>query len=49
VFVSGKSNRALVAFEKEFDEVLEAVPELPRELPKVAVQTVDIDTSAEHQ
>jgi cytochrome c biogenesis protein len=28
VFVSGRSNRATVAFEKEMDEMLEMVPEL---------------------
>ncbi len=28
VYVAGKSNRAVLGFEKELDEVLEAVPEL---------------------
>ncbi|KAG1655284.1 hypothetical protein FOA52_007980 [Chlamydomonas sp. UWO 241] len=29
VYVAGRSNRALIGFAKEFDEMLEAVPELP--------------------
>lgn len=29
VYVAGRSNRAVVGFEKELDEVLESVPELP--------------------
>jgi cytochrome c biogenesis protein len=29
VYVAGKSNRAIVSFEKELDEMLEQVPELP--------------------
>ena len=31
VYVSGKSNRAVVWFEKELDEVLEEVPEVKLE------------------
>ena len=29
IYVTGRSNRAIVAFDKELDNVLEQVPELP--------------------
>ena len=29
VYITGRSNRAIVAFEKELDDILELVPELP--------------------
>ena len=36
LYVSGKSNRAVILFEKELDEMLEEVPEVPLEGVDVA-------------
>lgn len=35
IYVAGRSNRAVVAFEKELDELLEMVPELPELFPEL--------------
>eukprot|EP00798_Chlamydomonas_sp_ICE-L_P018762 gene18762-25295_t len=36
LYVGGKSNRALLGFKKEFDEVLDSVPEVPEEQAQTA-------------